>query len=86
MKKIVKNAIENVLSQYAFEFNTPEVRKEIVNSLYEAARIPFDDLTTVEDVNHQTFRFQGYDEKTNKMIQLIVQPATIKYKEFYESI
>jgi len=86
MRKSVKNAIENVLSQYAFEFNTPEVRKEIVNRLYEAARIPFKDLTTVEDVDNNMIRFRGYDAKTNKMVDLIVQPANIKYKEFYENL
>jgi hypothetical protein len=86
MRKSVRKKIEEVINQYSFEYNVPEVRREMINKLYENAKIPFKDLTTVNDVDNDTIRFQGYDAKTNKMVDLIVQPANIKYKEFYENL
>lgn len=86
MRKSVKTRIEKVLSEYSFEFNVPEVRQEIVNKLYEESKIPFKDITTPEDVGNNFLRFRGYDARTNKMVDLIVQPIHIKYKEFHENL
>ena len=81
MRKSLKQRIEKVLSEYSFEWNTPEIRKEIINRLYEESKIPFKDITSIEDVDNSILRFRGYDTKNDKMVDLIVQSANITYNE-----